>query len=177
MAEPVVQSTRMGPSALRMAYARVESHESKPPGAANCIGQLNRLAPMGDPLATPTLKKARAASGHCWAVAKTMQTDTPGAVKLSRKYGETLVCVRYRLSPDGKERLTTVELEIERVPIQKKVNPVVAVKIYLSEKKLIARAKAKGARFNGKTRLWRMHRNDALALELADRIALPKNQT
>jgi hypothetical protein len=124
----------------------------------------------------PRLKKARASQAHSWGVAKTMQIDTPGAVKLSRKYGDALVCVRYRLSPDGTERITTVELTLERVTVQRKANPLVAAKIYASETKLIAMAKAKGARFNGKTRLWRMYQNDAHALGLAKRIARAEEQ-
>jgi hypothetical protein len=127
-------------------------------------------------VAVPPLKKTRASPAHSWAVGKTMQVDTPGAVKLTRKYGDVLVCVRYRISPDGAERITTVELEVDRVAVQRKANPVVAVKIYPSERKLTALAKAKGARFNGKTRLWRMHRNDAHALGLGERIALTIEQ-
>ena len=127
-------------------------------------------------MAVPPLKKTRASPAHSWAVGKTMQVDTPGAVKLTRKYGEALVCVRYRISPDGAERITTVELEVDRVAVQRKANPVVAVKIYPSERKLTALTKAKGARFNGKTRLWRMHRNDAHALGLGERIALTIEQ-
>lgn len=122
------------------------------------------------------LKKARASPGHSWPVGKTMQADSRGAVKLTRKFGETLICVRYRLSPDGQQRMTTVELEIDRVQVQKKSNPPVAVKIYASEKKLIAMARAKGAWFNDKTRLWRMHQNDAHALGLGLRIARAEEQ-
>jgi hypothetical protein len=122
-------------------------------------------------VAIPRLKKTRASPSHSWAVGKTMQVDTPGAVKLTRKYGDALVCVRYRVSPDGAERITTIELEVDRVTIQHKANPIVAVKIYASEVKLTAMAKAKGARFNGKTRLWRMHQNDAHAVGLGKRIA------
>jgi hypothetical protein len=127
-------------------------------------------------MAPPRLKRTRASPVHSWAVAKTMQVDTPGAVKLTRRYGDALVCVRYRISPDGKHRVTTVELEFERATVQRKANPVVAVKIYPSEIKLTAQAIAKGARFNAKTRLWRMHQNDAYALGLRQRIARPKHQ-
>ena len=105
-----------------------------------------------------------------------MQPDARGAMKLARKYGQTLLCVRYRLSPDGKQRMTTVELEFERVPVQKKVNPAVSVKIYASEKELAAKAKAKGAWFNGETRLWQMRQNDARALGLSERVARAENQ-
>jgi hypothetical protein len=124
----------------------------------------------------PRLKKTRASPAHSWAVGKTMQVDTPGALKLTRKYGDALICVRYRMSPDGSERITTIELEVDRVIVQRKANPVVSVKIYASESKLTAMAKAKGARFNAKTRLWRMHKNDALSIGLGQRIAEPENQ-
>ncbi len=127
-------------------------------------------------MAVPRVKKTRASPAHAWAVSKTMQVDTPGAVKLTRKYGDALVCVRYRVSPDGSERITTIELEVDRATIERKANPVVAVKIYASETKLTAMAKAKGARFNEKTRLWRMHQNDAHALGLGKRIARPIEQ-
>jgi len=50
------------------------------------------------------------------------------------------------------------------------------VKIYASEPELIAIAKLKQARYNSKTRLWRMTRNDALAMGLTDRIAMPPIQ-
>lgn len=105
-----------------------------------------------------------------------MQAEANGAIKLTRKFGDALICVRYRLSPDGTERMTTVELEVDRAEVQKKANPLVSVKIYASETKLAAMAKAKGARFNGKTRLWRMHQNDAYALGLTQRIARPIDQ-
>ena len=105
-----------------------------------------------------------------------MQSDARGAVKLSRKYGKTLICVRYRLSPDGIQRITTVELEVDRVDVQKKANPTVSVKIYAAETKLIAQAKLKRAWFNAKTRLWRMQQNDAHALGLGKRIARAPKQ-
>jgi hypothetical protein len=124
----------------------------------------------------PRLKKTRASPAHSWAVGKTMQVDTPGALKLTRKHGDALICVRYRMSPDGSERITTIELEVDRVIVQRKANPVVSVKIYASESKLTAMAKAKGARFNSKTRLWRMHKNDAHSIGLGQRIAEPENQ-
>ena len=127
-------------------------------------------------MAIPRLRRTRASPAHSWCVAKTMQVDTPGAVKLTRKYGDALVCVRYRLSPDGAERITTIELELERVAVQRKANPFVAVKIYPSETRLTTLAKAKGASFNGTTRLWRMRQNDAQSLGLRDRITRAKGQ-
>jgi hypothetical protein len=128
-------------------------------------------APPATRMPARRVSKARASPIHGWAVTKTMQVDAAGAIKLSRRYGERLVCVRYRISPDGLTRLTTIELEFDRVPVQKKSNPMVAVKIYPSETRLIAKATARGARYNAKTRLWRMRRNDVLTLGLTARIA------
>lgn len=105
-----------------------------------------------------------------------MQPEARGAIKLARRYGETLICVRYRLSPDGSERLTTVELVLERTAVQSRANPAVAVKIYASEAKLRSRAAARGAWYDPKTRLWRMHENDARVLGLAKRIARHDSQ-
>lgn len=117
------------------------------------------------------LLRKRLSGAPNWPVSKTMQPDARGAIKLTRRYGETLICVRYRLSPDRSERLTTVELVLDRVAVQSRANPAVAVKIYASEAKLQSRAAAKGAWYNPKTRLWHMRENDARVLGLAKRIA------
>lgn len=37
-------------------------------------------------------------------VIKRMAPHQPGAVKLARRYGDALVCVRYRQDPDGQHR-------------------------------------------------------------------------
>ena len=95
---------------------------------------------------------------------------------MAQKYGANLICVRYRISKDGSERITTIELEVDRVAVRQRANPDVSVKIYASETALQAKAKAKGARYNGKTRLWRMTNNDAQALGLGLRIAKPMDQ-
>jgi hypothetical protein len=123
---------------------------------------------------TMSISRARKSlANERWRVGKTMQPDEKGAIKLARKYGQSLICVRYRLSNDGSERITTVELEVDRVGVQKRANPDVSVKIYASETDLRMKARAKGARYNGTTRLWRMTTNDALALGLVTRIAKP----
>ena len=124
----------------------------------------------------PVLRKARASISHSWAVSKTIQADGKGAARHARRYGDSLVCVRYRLSPDGHERLTTVELVVDRSPVQKRTDPVVFVKIYASERALVNAAKHKGAMYNAKSRLWRMNRSEAMAMGLKDRIAADMEQ-
>jgi hypothetical protein len=121
-------------------------------------------------------KAKRRQPAQNWGVNKTMQAGSRGAIKLTRKFGQALLCVRYRLSPDGRQRMTTVELEVECVAVQKKPNPMVMVKIHATESALIAKAQAVGARFNGRTRLWHMRQSDAQTLKLTKRIALPLRQ-
>lgn len=118
----------------------------------------------------------RSTASRNWPVVKTMQPGAKGAIKLSRRYGEALVCVRYRLSPDGAQRMTTVEVVVGRDLVQSLRNPPVAVKIYASEAKLQALAKVRGGWYDSTTRLWRMRLNDARALGLGRRIAVPENQ-
>ena len=43
-------------------------------------------------------------------VVKKFSPSQPGAIKLARRYGASLVCVRYRESMDGVTRFITVEL-------------------------------------------------------------------
>ena len=97
-------------------------------------------------------------------VVKRLSPTQSGAIKLARRYGEALVCVRYRHDADGNHRLTTVELVIERVPIIHRPSPTVAVKLPLDEPTLRVRAMTLGAEWDGKARVWYMSR--AVAKEL-----------
>jgi hypothetical protein len=105
-------------------------------------------------------------------VAKKTKPSQRGAIKLSRTYGPDMLCVRYRENPDGTERLTTVELVIERSVIQKRVDPVVSFKIKPDEQDLRAKAMALGARYNGKNHMWRLRRSEVLRMGLRSRIAV-----
>lgn len=107
-----------------------------------------------------------------WQVAKKIKPGQRGAIKLTRVHGGDLLCVRYRESPDGTERLTTIELVIERAVIQKRLDPVVWFKIKAHEVALRQMVQAKGARFNGKTGMWQLPRSEVLRMGLRSRIAV-----
>ena len=111
-----------------------------------------------------------------WRVTKTLQPGEPGAVKLLRVYGEQLVCVRYRTSGSGEERLTTVELVIDRTVVRKRGNQIVAFKILDHERRLRLKALGLGARFDAATGLWHLARHDVLSLGLRHRIAVNQEQ-
>ncbi len=106
-----------------------------------------------------------------WKVTKNMKPGQRGAIKLTRRFGSDLLCVRYRESPDGRERLTTIELVLERVAIDKRKDAIVSFKIRHDEEALRQAAKARGARFDFKTKLWLLPRREVIRMGLRDRIA------
>lgn len=111
-----------------------------------------------------------------WRVAKKINPSQRGAIKLARIHGQELLCVRYRENPDGTERLTTIELVIERTPIQKRDDPVVSFKIKQEELDLRRLAMAKGATYDGKNYMWRLRRSEVLRMGLRTRIAVSDDE-
>ena len=93
-----------------------------------------------------------------------------GALKFSRKYGDALVCVRYRLDGDGLHRYNTVDLIVDRVSIVKRVDQIVGVCILYEETTLQSAVRASGAAWDKPTKLWRMPYRVAIGLDLQDRI-------
>lgn len=92
----------------------------------------------------------------------------PGTRKLVNKYGERLVCIRYRHDPRTHKRYKTVELiiaEEDWLPPQTEsrdetpeppgpTTPMVAVRIHHTEKDLQRQIKAIGGNRDAGRRLW-----------------------
>jgi hypothetical protein len=91
----------------------------------------------------PTQPKGRAASS--FKVTKKLPPGTPGSQKLLQRFGEALVCVRHRVTPDGEARCTTVELVLEQVPIRSRTDQLVGVQVGYGGKALQSQVKAAGA--------------------------------
>ena len=111
-----------------------------------------------------------------WHVAKKMKPSQRGAIKLARLHGKQLLCVRYRENPDGTERLTTIELVVERSVIQKRNDPVVSFKIKQNEIELRSLAMAKGAKYDGKHFMWMLPRSEVIRMGLRNRIAVTPDE-
>ncbi len=105
-----------------------------------------------------------------------MQPGARGALRLMRLYGDQLVCVRYRTSGTGEERLTTIELVVERTMVRKRGNQIVAFKLRDHETRLRREALRRGAWFDAKTGLWKLARHDVLSLGLGHRIAMSQEE-
>jgi hypothetical protein len=106
-------------------------------------------------------------------VTKTLQPLDTGTFKFVERFGEALVCVRYREDATGQKRFTTVELVVETgtAKRRKTEKDVVEVRIEWRESTLRERAKRLGAILDPQTALWRMERRTARLLGLSERIA------
>ncbi len=120
--------------------------------------------------------KSRPANLDQWRVAKKIQPSQRGAIKLARTYGSELLCVRYRENPEGTERLTTLELVVERTVIQKRDDPIVAFKIKQDEIELRRPAMTRGAKYDARTYLWKLQRSEVLRMGLKNRIVVSQEE-
>jgi hypothetical protein len=86
-----------------------------------------------------------------------LKAGRPGTKRLVEKYGDSLVCVRFKYDEAAQQRLKTVELIVERTkwtPPHYADDALVPVKIGYSEKQLMEAAKAAKGRWNPEARLW-----------------------
>jgi hypothetical protein len=107
-------------------------------------------------------------------IVKRLAPDQPGTKKLAQRYGDALVCVRYRQDPQRGRRYTTVELLVDEGPIVvKPPRPqatMVQVRIHLSETDLRMAACAMGAQWDPETGGWQISKRAATRLQLLDRV-------
>jgi hypothetical protein len=116
-------------------------------------------------------------------VVKRLSPLQPGAIKLARRYGRALVCVRYRHDAAGRMRYTTVELVVDEAPLDDsarrarsaaaaaaRAKRIVAVVLDPNDLSLRKAAMSHGAAWNARDRVWYMPHAVAKALKILDRI-------
>jgi hypothetical protein len=105
-------------------------------------------------------------------VIKKISAMQPGALKLARRYGKSLVCVRYRQSLDGSTRYTTVELLVEQAPTLKRKpdSEMVEVKLRGGEADLRHNILSNGGHWDPQALVWRLSRGLARRLRLINRL-------
>ena len=104
-------------------------------------------------------------------ISKTMQPGEMGTKQLLNKYGNSLVCVRYRTDKIAQKRYTTVELIINEKDIYIAKNELYCwVKINYNETELRQQAKNMGAKWHTNEKLWEMDYQTAKSLNLHKRI-------
>ncbi len=104
-------------------------------------------------------------------IIKTIQPGEMGSKQLHQKYGERLVCVRYRNDPHRQKRYTTVELIVAEKPIIAPRRAMMSwVKVNFDEVELRALIKAAGGRGLPEEKVWELDYESARKLKLKRRI-------
>ena len=105
-------------------------------------------------------------------VTKKLAPGQPGAKKLTERFGEQLVCVRYRHDAKAGRRYTTVELVVDEgpMPIDKRTPSVVHLRVDYDERALQQAIRQQGGIWDRKLRVWRVQRDAVLSLQLQDRV-------
>jgi hypothetical protein len=136
---------------------------------------VRRFPPFPHDLDPPAAKPQ---PGH---VIKRLAPGAAGTRRLLDRYGDALVCVRYREDQTAGSRYTTIELIVDRRPAKpprKNIPkpaaaplPVTAlVRINYDEEDLRQRIKAAGGTWDPKRRLWKIPHRAIQALGLSSRI-------
>jgi hypothetical protein len=111
----------------------------------------------------------------------TLKPGQNGTKRLTEKYGERLVCVRYKYDEGTRKRYTTVELIEEESawvtesPIQPRMqshpfSQYLAVRVEYWETELQEKVKAAGGIWRPRQKLWEMRCEDVVALGLESRV-------
>jgi hypothetical protein len=107
-----------------------------------------------------------------------MRPGDPGTKKYVTKYGNELVCVRYRYDDEKQMRYTTVELIVESGPRKERTTNLfpktsdgnVYLKISPDEDALIEQIKLFGAEWDENRKLWKISSEHIKELTLSERV-------
>lgn len=103
-------------------------------------------------------------------VVKKLLPHAPGTKRLSERFGDELVCVRYRIDAQSQRRYTTVELVVASGPLPPPLPAEVYVRVAYEEVELRKKVKAAGGQWCQERKLWRMPRVSARRLGLLRRV-------
>lgn len=104
---------------------------------------------------------------------KKLQPGQPGTKSLVERYGESLLCVRYRYDPESKKRLKTVELIVEEMPwqpAQKQIPPAQTVRVWIphDELELQKQVQVANGKWNQQQKAWELPYREVLELGLSE---------
>lgn len=114
-------------------------------------------------------------TGHRMKTRLILKPGQRGTKSLTSKYGDDLVCVRFRYDATTRQRIKTVELIVERTaweppPEKLSLDTVIAIQIAGYETKLRKKVKAVGGKWNPEKRLWYLRYGDIAGTELEKHI-------
>jgi hypothetical protein len=108
-------------------------------------------------------------------ISRKLPAGIPGTKKMVEKYGEDLICVRYRYDANKKVKYKTVEIIVDSGFWDKKdrvikKNKIINLKINYSEIELRNKVKAAGGIWDREKKVWIISYKEAKNLGLLDRI-------
>jgi len=110
----------------------------------------------------------------------TLRPGKRGTRKWLNKYGDRLVCIRYRYDTNARRRFTTVELVVDESPWDGRPkasrNRLVDIKVRYDETELRERVKGMGGTWDPQRRVWTVGFAKVQALGLEDRIIAPRQR-
>jgi hypothetical protein len=88
-----------------------------------------------------------------------LKPGQPGTKRLVEKYGDSLLCIRFKYDAELRQRLKTVELIVERTewsppPPRFADDTLVPLRIEVADMPFRLQAKAAGGRWNPEKKLW-----------------------
>lgn len=106
---------------------------------------------------------------------KTLMPGDPGTQKWIKKFGDQLICIRYKYDRIRKKKLKTVELIVEekeskKLKTQIPWNKIVKVKIKYGEINLARLVKQAGGKWNTKEKVWEICYGEVKSLGLTHRL-------
>ena len=106
---------------------------------------------------------------------RTLLPGGPGTKKIMNKYGDRLLCVRYRTDPNTHKKYKTIELIEEEIRHDQKpktisMNKRVDIQIHVKESFLRELVKTAGGKWNIGKQTWRLPYGEVLKLGLDKRI-------
>lgn len=104
-------------------------------------------------------------------ISKTLQPGDMGTKQYLNKYGNKLVCVRYRIDRRTQKRYTTIELVVNEREIISQHRTIIAwVKIHYRETELRQSIRENGGRWLVNEKVWAISYDIASKLGLKNRI-------
>jgi hypothetical protein len=103
-------------------------------------------------------------------IVKKLPPGAPGTKRLAERFGNALVCVRYRIDEQARRRYTTVELVVADGALPAPPPANVFVRIAYGETELRQKVKSAGGQWHPERKLWRLPRAKARTLGLMRRI-------
>ena len=114
---------------------------------------------------------------------KTLIPGEPGTKGETKKYGDKLICVRYRIDPLTLKKYKTVELIEEEMICNKQtvkripMNKILDIKIYANETYFRKLVKAAGGKWDVENQTWKLAYSEIKALGLEKRIVFCNKMT